>query len=85
MSQAMIGSRRVDCFIQMPWPPGPICVDAKFPLSAFRDIHAAAAAPVETSGAATPRAAVKEARGRFGRHVRGHVRDVAEKYIVPGQ
>lgn len=71
--QAPVGPRRVDCLVHMPWPPGPIPVDAKFPLAAYRELRAA-----------STQAEAKAARLRFGQHLRGHVRDIAERYIVPG-
>ncbi len=39
--------RRVDCFIEMPSPPGSICIDSKFPLESSRALAAAADEPSE--------------------------------------
>jgi DNA recombination protein RmuC len=65
---------RPDCLIHLPHPPGPIVIDAKFPLEAYEALRAAA----------TP-ADVAEARRRMRAAVRVHVRAIAEKYIVEGE
>ena len=73
--QATLGSgRRVDCRIELPHPPGPICIDAKFPLESW---HALRAAADEAARAAALKG--------FAQAVTTHVRDIAEKYIVPGE
>lgn len=73
--QAMLGERRrVDCLIRLPNPPGSIAIDAKFPLESFHQLRAA-----ETD-------AQRQQAGRaFATAVLGHVRDISEKYIVPGE
>lgn len=70
--QARLGNGRiVDCLITLPMPPGPVPVDAKFPL--------------ETYEAYRKDPGDKTARGKFERAVRGHVRDIAERYIIRGE
>jgi DNA recombination protein RmuC len=71
--QATVGAGRVDCLLKMPNPPGSIPVDSKFPLEGFRAWRAAAPGQEE------------DARRRFGADVRKHFRDIATKYIVPGE
>ena len=66
--------KRVDCFIEMPNPPGAICIDSKFPLEAYRDLTEAG---VEATRDQAPR--VLEA------DVKKHITDIAERYIVPGE
>ncbi|MBS29374.1 MAG: DNA recombination protein RmuC [Alphaproteobacteria bacterium] len=66
--------KRADCMLNLPNPPGPIVVDAKFPLEAWRQLQAA-----ETD------AEKKEAERAFRRDVAIHVKAIAEKYIVPGE
>jgi len=65
--------RRVDCLIRLPNPPGPIGVDAKFPLEGYRALVAA-------DGAARD-AAIRS----FGAAVLSHARDVADRYIIEGE
>ena len=36
---SLSNQRRVDCLIQLPQPPGPIAVDAKFPLESYHASH----------------------------------------------
>jgi DNA recombination protein RmuC len=66
--------KRVDCLIRLPNPPGPISIDAKFPLESYHALHEA-----------VDDAARKIAARRFGTDVMKHVRDIAEKYILPGE
>ncbi|HEX9465010.1 MAG TPA: DNA recombination protein RmuC [Alphaproteobacteria bacterium] len=63
--------RRVDCLIKLPNPPGSICVDAKFPLESYRALREAA----DEQRPAALRA--------FAAAVTVHVRDIAERYILP--
>jgi DNA recombination protein RmuC len=73
--QATLGDgKRADCLLDLPNPPGPIVVDAKFPLEAWRALQAA-----ETD------TAKKEAERAFRRDVALHVKAIAEKYIIPGE
>jgi DNA recombination protein RmuC len=68
------GNRRVDCLLKLPNPPGSIGVDAKFPLEGYHALREA------SDDAARVRA------GRaFSAAILKHVRDIAEKYIVPGE
>ncbi len=32
-------NRRADCLVRLPFPPGPIAIDAKFPIEAFHALH----------------------------------------------
>ncbi len=64
---------RADCLIHLPNPPGPIVVDAKFPLEAY-----------EALAAAETRDAQDRALKSLGYAVRKHIRDISEKYILEG-
>ena len=64
--------RRADCVIKLPMPPGPIAVDAKFPLESFEALHAA-----------TDEQQRSHAASGFRRDILKHIRDIAERYIVP--
>ncbi|RVT83286.1 DNA recombination protein RmuC [Rhodobacteraceae bacterium CCMM004] len=66
--------RRVDCLIRLPHPPGPIAVDAKFPLESYEALRAAGDDRARTAAARQFRTAVKR-----------HVADIAERYIVAGE
>ena len=66
--------RRADCLIKLPNPPGPIAIDAKFPLESY---HLLREAKDEAGRAAARRA--------FAEAIQSHVRDIAERYVVPGE
>lgn len=73
--QATLSNRaRADCLIRLPNPPGPIAIDSKFPLEAYRQLVAA-----------TDDATRLPARRAFQIALEKHVSDIAEKYIVPGE
>ena len=66
--------RRVDCFIDMPSPPGAICIDSKFPLESYRALAGAADEAARTA-----------ARRAMETDVKKHIGDIAERYIIPGE
>jgi DNA recombination protein RmuC len=73
--QATLSNRsRPDCLVHLPGDERGLVVDAKFPLEAFSLFR-------EAKG--------DEARIRAGQRVRSdvlvHVRDIAEKYLIPGE
>jgi len=73
--QAQVGeNRRVDCLIVLPNPPGPIAVDAKFPLEGYRALRGAEDDTARTQAGRT-----------FSASVLKHVTDIADRYIVPGE
>jgi len=66
--------RRADCLLELPNPPGSIVIDAKFPLESYNALQGA------------KDEAHKKAAGRaFAADVIGHINDIAERYIVPGE
>jgi len=72
--QARVGGGRADCLLKLPHPPGPIAIDAKFPLESYRQLRAA---ETEAERIAGSRA--------FDQALRKHVKDIRERYIVPGE
>ncbi|HUC60765.1 MAG TPA: DNA recombination protein RmuC [Alphaproteobacteria bacterium] len=73
--QVQLGAgRRVDCLLTLPNPPGPIAIDAKFPLESYRALREAADEAARTIAARAFRADLSK-----------HIADIAEKYIVPGE
>ena len=67
---------RVDCLLKLPQPPGPIAIDAKFPLESYSALRAVAAG--ET-------VALAAAQRAFQLAIRKHITDIRDKYIVPGE
>ena len=74
MQSTLSNNKRVDCLIKLPRPPGPIGVDAKFPLESFQNFHGA----VDDAGRTV-------ALRAFKADVARHVADIADKYVVPGE
>ncbi len=65
---------RPDCVIYLPNDAPPLVVDAKFPLEAYNALTAAASPE-----------ALKAAQTQFRNDVGKHIRDISEKYLVPGE
>lgn len=61
---------RPDCIIRLPYPPGDMIIDSKFPLESFNRMMSNA----DDGGA----------RKQFELDVRKHIDAIAEKYIIPG-
>ena len=74
MQATLSNGRRADCLVHLPQPPGPIVIDAKFPLEAYEALRRAG----------TPRA-VQEAAQFFKTSVRNHIRAISDKYIIEGE
>jgi len=66
--------KRADCLIHLPNPPGPIVIDAKFPLESYERLRAA-----KNQQEAT------EANRQFKTDVRLHIKAISEKYIIEGE
>lgn len=66
--------KRADCVLNLPNPPGKIVIDAKFPLENYHLMRNA-----DTEGDRT------KASRAFGTDVLKHVKDISERYIVPGE
>ncbi|HZP98658.1 MAG TPA: DNA recombination protein RmuC [Reyranella sp.] len=67
---------RADCLLRLPKPPGPIAIDAKFPLESY---HLLRAVPPGDA------AALASAQRAFQQAMRKHIGDIRDKYIVPGE
>ncbi len=66
--------RRVDCLIRLPLPPGSVPIDAKFPLDSYEALRQASDEAGRTTAQRAFRAALTQ-----------HIKDIAEKYILPGE
>jgi DNA recombination protein RmuC len=66
-------NRRADCLLQLPNPPGPIAIDAKFPLESWYALGQAK----DDDEKARARKALESALIK-------HVTDISERYIIPG-
>ena len=61
---------RPDCIIRLPYPPGDMIIDSKFPLESYSRMT-----ELNDDGA----------RKQFELDVRKHIDAIAEKYIIPGK
>ena len=68
--QTVIGNVRPDCVIRLPYPPGDMIIDSKFPLESYNRILN----DKNDVGA----------QKQFELDVRKHIDAIAEKYIIPG-
>ncbi len=66
--------KRADCLINLPNPPGPIVVDAKFPLESYHALRNAGS-----------EAEVAAARRGFANDIKNHIQAIADRYIVNGE
>ena len=62
---------RPDCIIRLPYPPGDMIIDSKFPLESFNKMM-----QDQSDGMA---------RKQFELDVRKHIDAIGEKYIIPGK
>ncbi|MBE6458531.1 MAG: DNA recombination protein RmuC [Alphaproteobacteria bacterium] len=67
-------TKRADCLLKLPNPPGSIVIDAKFPLESYSALRSAS----------NDREKV-EAERFFRASVLKHIKDISEKYIVAGE
>lgn len=73
LNAVLTNNRKVDCLIRSSFPPGPMAIDAKFPVEAFRSLASSGAHEQELAESAFRRAALR------------HIIDIAERLIIPGE
>jgi len=74
LQATLSNNKRADCLIHLPNPPGPIAIDSKFPLESWLLLRDA------------PDDATRTQKLRqFSADVQKHIKDVAERYIIPGE
>lgn len=71
---SLSNGRRVDCLIKLPNPPGPISIDAKFPLEAYAALQNA-----------TDDVGRTQSRRQLASDMINHIKAIAERYILPGE
>jgi DNA recombination protein RmuC len=75
LQKELSNGKRVDCILYLPKPTGSVCIDAKFPLENYQRMMDNDLAGNERRAAET----------QFKRDVKKHIRDIADKYIIPGE
>ena len=66
--------KRADCLIYLPNPPGPIVIDAKFPLEAYEKLISANTNEEKAKSLVLLKQSVKT-----------HIRAISEKYLIEGE
>ena len=74
MQATLSNGKRADCLVHLPNPPGPIVIDAKFPLEAYEALRRAENPAQVLEGQRMMRAAV-----------RAHIKAISDKYIIEGE
>jgi len=72
--ETLSNGKRVDCLIRLPNGAEGIAVDAKFPLESWQALQNA-----------TDDAFAKPAKAALQNDVRKHIKDIASKYLLPGE
>ena len=66
---------RADCVLFLPEPTGTLCIDSKFPLESYQVMASPDRSDPER----------KQAEQQFRQDIKKHIKDIAEKYIIPGE
>ncbi len=66
---------RADCVLTLPEPTGTICIDSKFPLENYQRM-------TDLSLGDADRATAER---QFRQDIKKHIKDIAAKYIIPGE
>ncbi|MCA3427528.1 MAG: DNA recombination protein RmuC [Roseomonas sp.] len=74
LQATLSNGKRADCMIHLPNPPGPIAIDSKFPLESWLMLRDAVDDATRT-----------QKLRQFSADVQKHIKDVAERYIIPGE
>ncbi|MCA3418087.1 MAG: DNA recombination protein RmuC [Roseomonas sp.] len=74
LQATLSNGKRADCLIHLPNPPGPIAIDSKFPLESWLMLRDAVDDATRT-----------QKLRQFSADVQKHIKDVAERYIIPGE
>ncbi|MCX7091286.1 MAG: DNA recombination protein RmuC [Legionellales bacterium] len=73
MQYTLSNQKRADCILFLPQPTGNLVIDAKFPLETYQKLMNIDAASVER----------KSLQQQFRQDLQKHIKDIAEKYIIP--
>ena len=75
MQYTLSNQKRADCILFLPEPTGNVVIDAKFPLETYQRLINVDAGSVEK----------KSLQAQFRQDIQKHIKDIAEKYIVPNE
>lgn len=75
LQYTLSNQKRADCILFLPEPTGNIVIDAKFPLETYQKLMGTDISAVEK----------KSLQQQFRQDVQKHIKDIAEKYIIPNE
>ncbi len=75
MQYTLSNQKRADCILFLPEPTGNIVIDAKFPLETYQKL-------MNTDNGSVERKSLQQ---QFRQDLQKHIKDIAEKYIVPNE
>lgn len=73
LQHTLSNQKRADCILFLPEPTGNVVIDAKFPLETYQKLMNRDMSPTEK----------KSLQQQFRQDVQKHIKDIAEKYIIP--
>lgn len=75
MQHTLSNQKRADCVLFLPEPTGNVVIDAKFPLETYQKI-------MNCDVLSTERKSLQQ---QFRQDLQKHIKDIAEKYIIPNE
>ncbi|ETO93504.1 DNA recombination protein RmuC [Legionella oakridgensis] len=75
MQYTLSNQKRADCILFLPEPTGNVVIDAKFPLETYQKLMNTEASSAEK----------KSLQQQFRQDLQKHIKDIAEKYIIPNE
>lgn len=75
LQHSLSNGTRVDCLLFLPEPTGNMAVDSKFPLDSYKKMTDSGLQDSERLAA----------ERQFKQDIKKHVKDIAEKYLIPGE
>ena len=75
LQHTLSNQKRADCILFLPEPTGNVVIDAKFPLETYQKL-------MNTDASSADRKALQQ---QFRQDLQKHIKDIAEKYIIPNE
>ena len=75
MQYTLSNQKRADCILFLPEPTGNVVIDAKFPLETYQKL-------ISTENNSVERKSLQQ---QFRQDIQKHIKDIAEKYIIPNE
>jgi DNA recombination protein RmuC len=75
LQYTLSNQKRADCILFLPEPTGNLVIDAKFPLETYQKLNNTDIQSIER----------KSLKQQFRQDLQKHIKDIAEKYIIPNE